>query len=510
MKLAGRSIPRLVPACWITACALTGCSYGPETYTYPHNEYADLQAIPDCDPTLEIAPESRALMVTEPAALQGLPLEDVLAQVLASYDELTLQPTELLQRLFDTSNQAATPVFRDGTHCDSPTNAAHANGPAAFCPRAEGALAASDGFFTPGHPDHFQLVAAVNRFDLMPFSALSCGEARLIYAKESGLTDPDDRVFLIFEMSLPNPEPGNMLACRPVAELWHELEAEPDPEVVGQKLRSFFLEGPPDFGPVVSYLNLGFGGFGGSSYYGASGQLRVSQHMDEHWEMRQFVSSSDSAGVHRFLPTTVANNPLPSRFEAVLDDPSDKQFANTFVADNLTSLGAKKLTQITMTVWPEDLSGESALGGESVNDYAARAAGNQYLHDYLAKGITDLGLGDGCPEDDPLTSESLLRRATMDSCAGCHAPAQFLGPERKIGCGLTWPDSLGEVHIDEQGRRSPALQEVFLPQRAKVLTTYLQACNQAEINEAFGAPPGGGTSAKVLSGQRTIGGRATH
>jgi hypothetical protein len=70
-----------------------------------------------------------------------------------------------------------------------------------------------------------------------------------------------------------------------------------------------------------------------------------------------------------------------------------------------------------------------------------------------------------------------VNRATTQTCAGCHAPQAFLGPERKIGCGLTFPKSLGEAHIDEQGGLSPALTEVFLPRRASVITTLLQMCD---------------------------------
>jgi hypothetical protein len=76
-----------------------------------------------------------------------------------------------------------------------------------------------------------------------------------------------------------------------------------------------------------------------------------------------------------------------------------------------------------------------------------------------------------------------VHRASMLTCAGCHAPEKFLGPERKIGCGLTWPSTLGEVHIDEKGTLSPAMQEVFLPRRADVLQTFLQACDMNKIHE---------------------------
>jgi hypothetical protein len=155
-------------------------------------------------------------------------------------------------------------------------------------------------------------------------------------------------------------------------------------------------------------------------------------------------------------------------------------------------------------------SGESELGGDALNDYAGRAKDNSLFHQAIDKRITDLGLGAGCPADDPLDSEAILRRATMQSCAGCHSPSQFLGPERKIGCGATWPDSLGQVHVDERGNLSPALKEVFLPHRAEVLTTYLQACDPEAIAANTGGPFGTGAQTKASRPGATLGGSTTH
>lgn len=504
-----RSFSPTYAACLIAAAALAGCS-GPVSPDYEPYDYPD-EPSPQaaCDAEASIAGDSPALMVTDPAALSGLPLEDVLSRLLERADDMQTTPLELTRRLFDTNRDASSAVFEDGIACDGWENLAHVNGPAAFCPRAEGDLAVSEGFFTEGHPDHFSPVAVVNRFDLTPANGFGCGEYRIVYAKDSGRTDPNDRVFLIFEMAMPNPNPGNLLGCRPLVEFWESLEHEPDPAAVGARLRSFFLSGIAPFGPPVTPTNLGLGsagGFGGAGYYGNAGQLRVSQHMDEHWELRQFVA--DGSGVLRFVPTTVGNNPLPSRFGSAEEDPMALEFADDFAAANVESLAVSDPLRMSMTVRSFDLSGESALGGDAVNDYAARGASSEYLQAAIQARIDQLGLSSDCPPDDPLTPDSILRRATMDSCAGCHAPTQFLGEERKLGCGVTWPASLGEVHIDENGQRSDALKEVFLPRRAEVLTRYLRACNEQQVVDAFGAS--GGPTTKSASARRTIGGRSTH
>lgn len=506
MTLHGRPIPRTPLAALLALAALAGCKSTPEPPYDPYYDPYEPEPAPQCDPGVVVTGNSPALMVTDPAALAKLPLEDVLGQLLERAGDAQTTRLELIQRLFDTNHQDGAAVFDDGVHCDSPSNLAHFNGPAAKCPRTEGALAASNGFFKAGDPDHFSPIAVVNRLDLMPTFGFSCGEYRIIYAKDSGKTDPDDRVFLIFEMALPNPDPGNLYACRPVADFWKSLEDEPDAETMAVRLRSFFMNGISPFGALVTPENLGLNSGGGASYYGSGGQVRVSQFGagEDDWEYRQMVTMLSSDGRLRFEPTPVGNNPLPSRFEG-----DTSWFADSFVEMNVATLAGKSIFGMSMTVDFNDLAGESALGGAANNDYAARAANNLYLKDMITDRIQSMGLGNDCPDDDPLTADSILQRATMDSCAGCHAPAQFLGAERKIGCGLTWPESLGEAHVDENGNRSPALKDVFLPRRAEVFTTYLQSCSDSAVEEAFGGSTGAPTT-KSASTRQTIGGSTTH
>ena len=226
---------------------------------------------------------------------------------------------------------------------------------------------------------------------------------------------------------------------------------------------------------------------------------------------------SFSGALLRFDPVPVGNNPLPGLFgpippwAAEVDGALTEymEFSNEIANSSIEGLAARDLSDITMVTRADFLSGESALGGDAVNDYASRAADNEYIQTAFQSRIESLDLSADCPQDDPFTTDSALRRATMLSCAGCHAPTRFLGEERKIGCGLTWPASHGEVHIDEKGDLSPALREVFLPRRAAVLETYLQACDEEAILDAFGGSPEDGFSVKSGS-RRTLGGRSTH
>src|SRR5262249_36055502 len=128
-----------------------------------------------CDPSASVKASGPALLVRHPAVLSHFPLEKVIQQLIDfSTGANPITKEELLQRLFDTENSAATAVFADGVHCDSPGNAAFKKAPAVDCPRAEGVLAKSTGFFVPGHPDYFAPVALVNRFDLTSENADTC------------------------------------------------------------------------------------------------------------------------------------------------------------------------------------------------------------------------------------------------------------------------------------------------------------------------------------------------
>lgn len=519
MKPSRRSAALLSVASLAVPLTIGACNKGKPVPEFTRSEQLMMCGeVPACDQGVTVAADSPTLLVTDPAALAALPLEDVLGKIIEQAPGPARPPEETLQRMFDTNNDVANAVFSSTPHCDSDDiNGAHINGPAAQCPRKEGALAKSTGFFEPGHPDHFIPVAAVNRFDLTTISGGSCGEYRLIYAKESGLTNPDDRIFIIFEATLPNPNPGCLLGCRPVAEYWQSLAAEKDPAVLAQKLRAFFLEGLPDsnFGPPMHANNLGIGSQGGYNG-GFTGQVRLSQHVGDEWELRQFSAGFDMDGELAFVPVLVGNNPFPSYFELPVETDTQEQvmikesFTEDFVFTSVDRLAAARVQDMSANVSLFFLSGESALGGDAINDYVARAQGNHLLTDAIEDHIEDADLGADCPADDPLTADSIVRRAAVQSCAGCHAPAKFLGPERKLGCGLTFPESLGEVQIDEKGNRSPALKDVFLPHRAKVLSTYLQACNEEEIAASFAGTPNNGGGELRASRPRTLGGSSTH
>jgi len=435
-----------------------------------------------CNPDIEIAADGRALVVTDPEVLARFSLERVVTQIVDRSNK-AVSPEELVRRLFDAQNDAANAVFADNAHCDDVASGASQNGLAVDCPRAEGALASSEGLFQPDHPDFFAPVAIVNRFDLTPSEGATCGEYRIVYAKWSGRTNPNDRVFLIFEAKILNLTGfDTILDCRPMAEAWAALADEPDVEAVADRLDTMFFTGIAGFGPIVQPQHYGIIDPGNDSYGGSRGQIRVSQRMQEPWEMREYLLRDDPSPNRlplRFEPVPVKNNPIPELFDPALQTQLAKNFRNEFVSQNVPLLGGMDPRGSRMRVARAFNAGESAVSGDASVDYASIAFSSPqtpFQGDILIR-IAELGLDAACPPGDPLTPESIVRRATTQTCAGCHAPQRFLGPERSLGCGEVFPATLGEVHIDEWGTLSPALKDVFLPQRAKVMSLYLQGCD---------------------------------
>lgn len=479
-------------------------------------------SLPACDASLTVDPAGPALLITDPTVLEKLPLKRVVEQTLALAG-VDMSATEAMQRFFDTMNSTADGKFSDVRHCDDPVNPAMfftLEKDALTCPRAEGALAHSEGLLTDGDPDSFFPVAVVNRFDLTPADGFRCGQYRIIYAKRSGLTDPDDRVFLIFEAALENPLPGCLEKCSPIAQFWHGLQGK-SPAEIAAEIEGFFFDGLPGFNPAVHPRHFGFDA--PDAGYGAheGGQIRVSMHMQDPWDMREMRFDRDPEHLNpSFVPTTVKNNPPPSHFDPALEDVSGlaSPFRSIFAVEAVLPLARNELHAIQMSVAPEFNGGESVLDGDGKNDYVAIATSSSDTSFLEEIDQNIAGLPDAlttCPPGDPLDAAAILKRATALSCAGCHAPKDLLGPDRSIGCGLVWPDSIGQVHVTEKGQLSPALQNVFLPRRAEVLQSFVQACDLKAIKgDLQTLPPGSGAVKVDLLPEgamvRTLGGSVSH
>jgi len=451
---------------------------------FPEDQLFEPGVLDGCRPGVTVQSGGPALLVRDPVALSRFTLERVLQQLIDLAGAGGITPEQLLQRMFDTQNTTAGGVFPDNIHCDTPENRAFKNGAAVDCPRAEGALATSAGLLVPGDGDYLAPVALVNRFDLTPSDTSTCGEYRIVFAKWSGRSDPADRLFLIFEGALTNPSPGDVMACRPVAQAWAALEKESDPDAIAARLEELYFDGLYGFAPVVHPDHFGRLSTEDAVYGATRGQVRLSQRMQDPWEMREMHLLTSPPGgsgpaAISFEPVTVKDSPMPGLFAPTESGPLESEFIASFLNDSVPLLGATELAQIRTLTANKWNGGESALSGPAASDYATQAGsgGSGEVLQVITQQIDAYQLGDGCPPGDPLTASAILGRAAVQSCAGCHAPEAFLGAGRSLGCGLAWPSSLGGAHIDEHGNLSQALTGTFLPRRASVMATLLQGCD---------------------------------
>jgi hypothetical protein len=338
--------------------------------------------------------------------------------------------------------------------------------------------------FTEGAADFFAPLALVNRFDLAPSDRSTCGEYRVVYAKQSGRTDPQDRVFLIFEAALFNSS-NSLSTCRPAAELWAGLPRL-DAQARKTRLASFYFEGVGGLPPAIDVAHLGASG-GDCRYAGHCGQIRLGQGMQAPFEFRQFrleasLDNLERANRLEVVPTADSQSPRPQLWDLPSTDPSASTFYRE-LAEAVPELSTANAAAMRLRLSASGDSGESAISGDASPNFAERLAKSpaseaMSLRSTLTPSLTP---DPACPSDDQPTSDSIVQRVTALTCAGCHAPEQVLAPGRKLGCGNIWPKSLGETHINELGELSPALTDVFLPYRADVLSTFLQACDRDKI-----------------------------
>ncbi|HWL86954.1 MAG TPA: hypothetical protein VNO21_14190 [Polyangiaceae bacterium] len=403
---------------------------------------------------------ARSLFVTNPTELANFSLEAVLNQIVATGGGSGQTALGLYQQMLDTLNDAAH-AHGQGSHCDDHrVNGLPAiNGFPIECPRQEGTLASTNPFGTDDNG--YTPIGLVNRFDLAPQDGSSCGQYRVVFGKNSGKAQIFDRMLLIFEAVMPNPNPSAGIAgCRAVPQFWADLSSDDDASSRASRLQDFYFKGLPGFEPVVAAAHYGIGG--GTD----TGQIRANMFMNavggQNWQLREFrlthaVDATTSVTSLVAQNTFVQVNPFGGLFTA---DGDSNAFQSAFL-NQVGPLASNDLNTIGMTTDAVHNAGQSDEQNQS-NDYANQAQNNAALH----KAITDKLAQIGRPD---LTSTNVVERATTQSCAGCHQ----ISPGRSLGGGLTWPASNGFTQITENGTLSPALTGTFLPFRAQVLGSFL-------------------------------------
>jgi hypothetical protein len=378
-------------------------------------------------------------------------------------------------------------------------------------PRPGEARLAAKALLTPGGADEMKPVGLFNRLDLTPGDFSNCGEFRIVYAKNSHLggspteTRPqfDDRLTIIFEAALTNPDPtGDPGQCQQAWGLWKtfsQAAADGSPKVsdaeIGQQLSAFYYDGGPigasgTFEPVVDYRHYGL----------PNGQVRANafvQPADTHpgggpalnWHLRQwrvFFDDNSSNSPAIFEPRALNENPVPGFFDG--SNPGVKTgdegkfdvlaglFRNTFVHTNVPQLTAVDALAAIPSSTPSTVADlidnvgvdiddrfyavDSDAGppqGPAADDPAGRVSVGSPVSNALFDRLARLKIGEACG----LTPTHVLNRMGAMTCAGCH---QFSNG-KEIAPGIRWPLSSTFVHINEAGGLSALLLDRFLPFR---------------------------------------------
>ena len=432
------------------------------------------QQVVDIDPR-------RSLVVTELAILSRFPLKRVMDQLVMQSGVAGLTSLDLFQQWWDTQNPAAQ-RFGHEPHCTG-----FLNGFPYTCRPApsEGGQAAPtvNPFVDP--EDAYLPIGLFNRFDLAVADGSHCGEYRIVYAKRSGIQQQFQRNLLIFEAKLPNPLPHQGLeGCRRIVDVWADLSKEDAIDRRAQDLERFYFQGQGNIAPVVHV-----------SHYGDNpnqeGQVRTNQFLrapNVAWSLREFQLLQTCDGgkcTMRFIPVTDKVNPFGALHNADRTDSTAVGYRNHFLTqievnpdeteEPLQGLAAATLDDIRFDI-PNDTynTGQSQASGSVENDYVrhftSATPGNTFATAIQAK-LDAIG--------SPLTPTAIVLRAESQSCAGCHRLLNGTG----IGGGLTWPPSLDFTHVTERQTEiidgqtafviSPALKNVFIPQRERIMEDYL-------------------------------------
>ncbi len=328
-------------------------------------------------------------------------------------------------------------------------------------------------------------VAIMNRFDLAPANGATCGEYRIVYAMKSQSPTIGGRAFIIFEAALPNPTPSQGLAaCLPVAQFWQGLSSDNSSTSRAAKLEKFYFTGGavPGFKPIVSAAHYGLTESG--STIRNAGQIRTNFFVNNtEWHLREYKLRRACTA-----PDTVSTCKLEFVHGTVRQNPAEELFTGThprseaFLADFLNQvprLAAGDINSIGMITGNNFNEFESVSQANNVQ-YSLSGVASSPVRVAIRNKLSAIG--------STLSVNNILDRATTQTCAGCHQVSNGVA----LGGGLTWPSSDSFVHIDELGRLSPALIDVFLPRRKVVLESFINGlCD--------------GTAAKVAAGMTVAG-----
>jgi hypothetical protein len=416
-------------------------------------------------PTITSLDARRSFVITDLAILSGFTFERVLDQLTAGTNTTAAQ---LYRQWFDTQNPKPGKADPAGPHCDDfmvngqPTF----NGFPRRCPTSEGSLAATP--FTSGE---YIPIAVVNRFDQTTPDGSNCGQYRMVFARK---VPKGQRLHIIFEAVLPNPTPGSGLSgCRAVALFWAGLSKIDAAAERRAKIESFYFDGLAGFRPVVHPENFTAASGGGirTTQLGAEARAR----------MYQFRIAKDCVGggcTVRMAPDGLPNLPFGRLFDSSVDTSQQRAFQDAFVGQ-VPNLAVRDANEYFMAIPAEFLLGESnPLDGELAfvfdTPFNRSKMTSPAFRNRIVQALSSIG--------STLTPEQIIQRAESQNCVGCHTLSGAVGegvvfPHSIDGIQQITEDALedGELGVLSRYQISPALRDVFVPHRIKILIDFLNS-----------------------------------
>lgn len=440
----------------------------------------------------------RTVVITDPAVLNhatfGFPLSRTLGNIVKTTPNMVDSPAERIALLTTLVRS-----FRAISHVNPDSRAT-------FPVPVRAAEAALDpiALLDPANPNGMKPVGLFNRYDLAPADFKTCGEHRIIYAKNSA--SPTDRFLIIFEAALDNPMPDlGAEGCRPIAQFWDGLKAKTGDDLASA-LSKFYYDGlAPGIEPVVHFSNYGL----------PFGQVRGNLFKQVPWQLREWRVSLAADGAPVFTPVTVKTNPFPPLYGGPVSGENSGIAAlrPAFQAE-LVSSRVPELVSVDQggvvnpeaaidllfqlgAAFPNKYNGFESTSQVPPGNDDPRTLATAGLKTKITQRLNQIGIGSACQ----LTNEHILNRAGALSCGGCH---QF-SVGKPIAPGVNWPaaQGFGFTHINEAGVLSPALEQFFLPARQQNLARHLQAAPLAtpapgpEALVVAGAAPAPGTQTAV-------------
>lgn len=404
---------------------------------------------------------SRSLVITDLDTLEAFSLERVL-QTLIADTGATTTPLALYRQMFDTQNPKPGLAVANAPHCDDFTT----NGKPSFngfprrCPTPEGILATTDPFTSHDYAP----IGITNRFDLAPPNGANCGQYRIIFAKVTAARG--EKVHIIFEPVIPNPNPDKGVeGCRAVAQFWADLSSDESASDRRTRIEQFFFDGIPGFEPALRA-----GHFAANTGRIRTMQLGGARLVPRFYQFQLAVNGSRLLAV----PGLLENYPRAPLFNASATTSAGSEFRQFFISQ-VATLAARDVNAFGDQIPDKYLIVESdpeddtlSVLSESAYQQGLSTPAGQAFNSAIAAELKRIGSN--------LQPADIVARAQMQNCSGCHTGGESIGES------LTFPSASNGTHIDDTPETvngvtrfaiSPALRDVFAPNRARILLDFL-------------------------------------